>query len=72
MVRLVWARLARVVEEEAVFVLRAEDECFAGCCCLAGSAAVDGRAGAVGEDLEVGGDAGAVVCDLEWVGWLAM
>lgn len=65
MVGLGCAGLARVVQQEAVSVSGAENECLASSELLASIAAIGCGAGAVSDSVEIGTDTGAVVGDVD-------
>lgn len=65
MVRLGCAGLARVVQQEAVSVSRAENECLASSELLASIAAICCGGGAISDSAEIGTDAGSVVGDID-------
>lgn len=65
MVRLGCAGLARVVQQEAVSVSGAENECLASSELLASIAAIGCGAGAISDSVEIGTNAGSVVGDID-------
>lgn len=65
MVELGRAGLARVVQQEAVAVSGAENECLASSELLASIAAVGGGTGAISDSAEIRTDAGSVVGDID-------
>lgn len=65
MVRLGCTGLARVVQQEAVAVSRAENECLASSELLASIAAIGCGAGAISDSVEIGTDTGSVVGDID-------